>query len=142
MDKVEFSHGAGVINQLNRGRLLKMSIKTLYVTSFRPDMYATTGVHLIESFLQRRTDGHLLVCHEGGLADQLKFLGNSVFLYDLDKSVFLREWLSSNRDIIPIELGGAADRCKCPYPDNPMGPHRPMCPYQWFNKNASRWFRK
>jgi hypothetical protein len=121
-----------------------MSIQ--YVTSFAPDMYATTGHNLIASFLESGAEGTMVVCHEGGLADRIErdvaHVGDRIITYDLDTSEFLRDWLDRNRDIIPVTLGGAAPPCACAKPDNPMSAHAPRCPYGWFNKNASRWFRK
>jgi hypothetical protein len=121
-------------------------MRILYVTSFGPDMYTATGRHLIESFQESGTPGAMLICHEGGLgsqiADDFGPESNRLRSYDLDRSHLLRTWLAANQDIIPPDLGGAAPRCTCADPDDPQGAHVPRCPYQWFNKNASRWFRK
>lgn len=123
-----------------------------YVTSFAPDMYSTTGRNLIASFLESGSDGTMLVCHEGGLADTIaRDLAENadradpadrIITYDLDSSPFLRDWLDQSRDIIPMTLGGDAPRCACAKPHDPMSAHAPRCPYGWYNKNASRWFRK
>jgi len=117
-------------------------VEVLYVTSFDRDMYAATGVHLLDSFVSSGTQGTLLCCSEGGLANQLSSPDRAIVSYDLDSSEFLRTWLEANRDIIPIELGGQAQPCTCPGQRDPWGIHVERCPYHWFNKNASRWFRK
>ena len=80
--------------------------------------------------------------HEGGLASRLDCPADDISGYDLDESSLLREWLANNRDIIPVELGGEAEPCRCGEAENPWSRHVPRCPYQWYNKNASRWFRK
>lgn len=112
----------------------------LFVTSFGPDMYDATGVHLVRSFAQIQADGCLLLCHEklGGRVHDF----DRMMIYDLGESALLRDWLENNRDIIPPALGGNAPRCGCPQPDNPHVDHARGCPWGWFNKRASRWFRK
>jgi len=117
-------------------------MNALYVTSFAPDMYAATGVHLVDSFLASGSEGAMLLCHEGGLDSQISQASPRLSCFDLDSSPFLREWLQRNRDIIPAALGGDAQPCDCPNAGNPFGEHVFRCAYQWFNKNASRWFRK
>ena len=104
-------------------------------------MFETTCVHLIASFLQTCTDGKLLVCHErikeGKIPKHARLLE-----YHLDESEFLKSWLAANRDIIPPSLGGAARKCRCPQPGPRQLGHKPGCAWGWFNRNASRWFRK
>jgi hypothetical protein len=116
--------------------------RPLFVTSFARDMYLSTGVHLVASFFIRDAPGALLVCHEQRLSADIVPLADRLFAYDLDNSELLHGWLAQNRDIIPITLGGNADRCDSPEPDNAFGLHRTGCCWSWFNKNASRWFRK
>jgi hypothetical protein len=113
----------------------------LYVTSFTPDMYAATGARLLRSFLQTESDGMFLICTEGDFGSKDLELPDRVLRYDLDKSSFLEEWLSSNRDIIPVWFGGTAVRCCCPEGTR-TGRHEPGCVFQWYNRYASRWFRK
>ncbi len=111
----------------------------LFVTSFASDMYRVTGRHLVRSFLESGTEGTLLLCHEQNAAAEA-VANPRIRRYDLDRSEYLAGWLSANRDIIPVHLGGAAERCDCPTSD--AWGHRRGCAWGWFNKNASRWFRK
>ncbi|SPF45687.1 hypothetical protein SBA4_3410004 [Candidatus Sulfopaludibacter sp. SbA4] len=116
-------------------------MKNLFVTSFDREMFAATGAVLAISFLDFVSEGTLLVCHEG-FESSVIFQHPGLLAYDLRQAPLLRQWLADNRDIIPTHLGGTAGICGCPDPDNPFGPHRAGCHWQWFNKNASRWFRK
>jgi hypothetical protein len=118
------------------------TFRPLFVTSFGFDMYMSTGVHLVMSFFMRDIPASLLVCHEQRLGTDVVALPPRLLTYDLDGSEVLYDWLKQNRDIIPKPLGGDAERCGCPEPDNVFGPHQPRCCWSWFNKNASRWFRK
>lgn len=119
-----------------------MAAKILYVTSFSPDLYEASGKAMVESFLHHRPEGRLLVATEGGLHTTLA--GNAVLeTYNLEESTFLQGWLRRNADIIPVHLGGQAGPCGCPNGRDPRSrTHRPRCTGQWFNRNASRWFRK
>ena len=95
---------------------------------------------MVASFLESRTPGTLLVCHEGFPASApFEFPG--VRTYDLNRDPLLDEWLERNRDIIPDFLGGTAQECDCPNPA-PFARHKSGCHWYWFNKNASKWFRK
>jgi hypothetical protein len=114
----------------------------LYVTSFGPDMYQMTGRHLVDSFLDSGVEGRLLICHEQRMSDLFHEPDDRLLIYDLDHSSFLRQWLESNKDIIPTHLGGNADGCSCFEPSGADADHKPNCPASWFNRNASRWFRK
>jgi hypothetical protein len=116
----------------------------LFVTSFAPDMFRTTGVHLLTSFVNSGTPGQMLVCHEGSLAAAIAQRWPTLLQYDLAESAFLRSWLHDHRDIIPDYLGGQAVSCDCtPDPEaGVMAPHKPRCVFDWYNRNASRWFRK
>lgn len=118
------------------------NLRIVYVTSFAPNMYAATGVHLTESFLASHADREMLCCHEGNIEDMRPMEHERIRRYDLNTSEFLRSWLHANRDVIPVALGGEAERCGCEFPDEPYADHRPYWPYTWWNKNASRWFRK
>jgi len=96
----------------------------------------------VRSFRESRTDGSLLLCHEN-LAGQIRDEeADRILVHDLCKSALLLEWLERNRDIIPPSLGGTASRCRCPKPANPDVDHARGCAWGWFNKTASRWFRK
>src|SRR5579872_4138372 len=115
-------------------------MRTLFVTSFTPGIFEATGLPMVASFLESRTPGTLLVCHEGFPASApFEFPG--VRTYDLNTDPLLDEWLERNRDIIPDFLGGAAQECDCPNPA-PFARHKSGCHWYWFNKNASKWFRK
>ena len=99
----------------------------LYVTSFAQDMYHATGKHLIDSYLNTKQIGKLLICNEGFDIDlehpQLLF-------YRLDKSQLLSQWLTNNQQFIPEYLGGTAKEEKMPLV------------YTAPNRKTSRWFRK
>lgn len=136
-------HGVSWIQHSDRlEALIPDTFKILYVTSFASDMYHATGVHLIDSFLTNQKEDELLCCHEGQIEELNLLEHRLVRKYDLDTSAFLHSWLDTNKDIIPIALGGTAEPCSCPTPDNPHAQHARRCPYSWFNKGASRWFRK
>lgn len=114
----------------------------LYVTSFNDPMYRATGARLVSSFRESASEGKLLLCHEScspAIADEDH---DRIFCLSLDNSVLLHLWLAENADIIPISMGGRAGSCRCPEPDNPASEHVRGCVHGWFNKNASRWFRK
>jgi hypothetical protein len=117
-------------------------LRCLFVTSFTRDMYFATGVHLVRSFCRYATDACLLACHEQNIGSEICACPRRLLTHDLDRSEFLHSWLKRNGDIIPITLGGCANRCECPSPDDPFANHRERCVWSWFNKNASRWFRK
>lgn len=117
-------------------------LNPLFVTSFGPDMYHATGVHLVRSFRESQTEGTLLLCHENLTGQIHDDEAARILVYDLGESALLGEWLERNRDIIPPSLGGTAQRCRCPKPANPDVDHVRGCAWGWFNKTASRWFRK
>ncbi len=114
----------------------------LWVTSFARDMWKATGERMVNSFLNSGSDGRLLVCTEGDIALPQH---PRLLQFDLDQSRFLKEWLSANRAYIPVEMGGTSPGCRCVpgvlLPSKSKR-HKPGCPGQWFNRNASRWFRK
>jgi len=115
-------------------------MRVLYVTSFAPDMYYATGSHLLESFMATGSEGAFLVCHEGNLGDVVAQCWPTVLQYDLESSAFLREWLDQHRDIVPVERGGLATPCRCVGRDAER--HEVGCYWDWYNRNACRWFRK
>lgn len=124
-------------------------MRILWLTSCAADMWKASGRALVKSFLDTKSEGHLLVCPEGvpradpafrALADS----GRGT-VYGLDEFAPLHEWLAANKDVIPRHLGGAADGvCRCP--GGPLDVHSKAhvmpCLGQWFNRNAARWFRK
>jgi hypothetical protein len=113
----------------------------LFVTSFTPEMFAVTGTRLVRSFLETKSQGTLLICHEG-FQSVAPFKRRGLRTFDVNRAALLEEWLTRNRDVIPRRFGGSAGLCQCPEPRNPLGRHRPRCPSSWFNRNAARWFRK
>jgi hypothetical protein len=117
-------------------------LRCLFVTSFNRDIYLATGKNLVRSFCQYAVDARLLACHEQTLASEIHPSSQRLITYDLDRSEFLHSWLESNKDCIPVTLGGSVEQCDCPSPHDPFGNHRARCAWSWFNKNASRWFRK
>ncbi len=118
-------------------------MKVLYVTSFIPAMYPISAKDMIRSFASTKSEGRMLICHEGYNKKSIPgFPAKRLLLWNLDESAWLKDWLGRNADIIPVALGGKAGRCDCSYPDNPQKNHKPKCPGWWWNKNASRWFRK
>lgn len=118
--------------------------KVLWATSFDPAIFEASGRQLVESFLRTGTAGTLLCCTEGKIeGPQLD--SPSILRYDLGQDAFLRQWLRQNAGVIPRHLGGLHDgKCRCrggPYGVHDKK-HRQPCLAYWFNRNASRWFRK
>jgi len=116
--------------------------RCLFVTSFNRDIYNATGVNLVRSFCRYAGEARLLACYEQNLSAEIHRHSERLLTHDLDGSEFLHWWLESNKQYIPITLGGSAEPCDCPSPQDPFGDHRERCVWSWFNKNASRWFRK
>lgn len=99
----------------------------LYVTSFAQDMYNASGKYLIDSYLNTKQIGKLLICNEGFDID---LEHPQLIFYRLDKSPLLLEWLIDNQQFIPEYLGGTAKEELLPIV------------YTAPNRKASRWFRK
>ncbi len=116
-------------------------MKVLYVTSFIPAMYQMSAVNLMNSFRETGSEGKMLLCHEGFKRGTPVFPGKFLS-WNLGESAWLKDWLDRFADIIPVSLGGKAARCHCKDPDNAQRPHKKRCHGWWWNKNASRWFRK
>jgi hypothetical protein len=106
----------------------KMNYKTIYVTSFNKDMYLMSGQLLIDTFIKNNPKDFLVVCYEG-----MKFQRKcpQIIPFNLSQSKFLREWLIKNADNIPSEYGGTATKF-----------NNPKLYKNYFNKSASKWFRK
>ncbi len=126
---------------MHRGK----GLEVLWATSFAQDMYDASGRKLIESFGEHDIPGRLLVAAENCAWGHSVAYASRIVAYDLDTSAFLQAWLDENADIIPVHLGGKHDGlCRCP--GGPFAPHdkrhRMPCVGHWFNRNASRWFRK
>lgn len=99
---------------------------------------------LLHSFMTKEVNGDFYI----GVEDYNLFMNKTVpvingFIYNLDKSLFLKTWLKDNEDIIPTVLGGRAKPCNCREPwSRKIRDHKVGCNFHWFNRNASRWFRK
>lgn len=110
----------------------------LYLTSWNESLYNASGQYLLKSFYEHKIKGDLFIGREGSNSP----IGNEIY-YDLTKDYFLQRWLLDNRDIIPEYLGGEGKECKCrdPYARQDWS-HTKGCHFSWWNRNASRWFRK
>lgn len=97
--------------------------KILCVTSFNQKIFDLSGKGMIKSFIETKQLGTMLVCNEGF---EYKTEQNNIISYQLDKYEYLNNWIDNNVAFIPTTLGGNADPLKMSY----------------WNKNASRWFRK
>tara|TARA_Y100000593_G_scaffold44291_1_gene84523 strand:+ start:973 stop:1737 length:765 start_codon:yes stop_codon:yes gene_type:complete len=94
----------------------------LYTTTFNDKLFNATGRGMITSFIHCRTEGDMLISHEGvELPKHRKFIE-----YDLSQDEFLNRWLKENEDIIPAALGGKFE-----------GKFENK-----FRYRASQWFRK
>lgn len=109
----------------------------LWITSFNTELYEVSGQFLEESAQETEIEGDWFIGHEkfGDL-----WIGPG---YDLDCSNFLKNWIRRNAKIIPVKLGGKAQKCKCSKPwARAEKDHKRGCHHTWFNRNASKWFRK
>lgn len=119
--------------------------KVLWVTSFNRELYDASGSALLASFKDKKVFGDLLVCTEGLHLGQADVNEQNIAQIPLDGDPFLLNWLEANRDIIPKHLGGDhPGTCACPGGPFPVHDkrHQQPCVGAWFNRNASRWFRK
>jgi hypothetical protein len=116
-------------------------MKILYVTTFNKKIWEASAVKMLNSFLEHKIEGDMLICYEGFKYDptdssyikskSLRELAKDRFLiYDLTSSKFLNSWLKENADVIPPEMGGTANKDKTP------GAFLP------WNFRAAGWFRK
>lgn len=128
-----------------------IAFKPLWITTYGKDMYEASGKKLITSFTKYKPLGDLL-CFPEGLDLRMPALdtqpvrgGGKVMYWPVEQVGWLSEWLQQNADYIPKHLGGNADGvCRCeggPY-DVHDKRHVMPCLGHWFNRNASRWFRK
>ncbi len=111
----------------------------LFCTSFNGELYQASGKRFIKTFNMHQKQGKLFIGYEEIRPNNPKFI-----THDLTKDTFLQCWLKANEDVIPKHLGGLAKPCKCslnPFKRKPEI-HEEMCHFKWFNRNASRWFRK
>lgn len=114
----------------------------LYVTSFSRDIYEASGSRLLDSFLKSQTKDCMAVFYEDMPAALIRQSHQNLALHDLGASLMLAHWLKTNRDVIPQRLGGDWNGCECLQAEAPRETHRIGCPGIWYNRNASRWFRK
>lgn len=120
--------------------------KVLFVTSFNRELFEASGRALVESWAEHKPEGHLRAATEGVTAAEL--VGEDAVYHGLHHAPLesfapLRRFERDNRDIIPRDLGGLARPCRCPNARNPHAKtHAAGCPNYWFNRHASRWFRK
>ncbi len=115
----------------------------VFVTSFRPDMYQATGIHLVASFKNYCVDAKMFVCTEAFEGELLDKMDLRIAEHDISDDAMLTKWLRDNADIIPRHLGGNAKPCDCAVTGFGIEEaHYDGCPNSWYNRNASRWFRK
>lgn len=128
----------------NRAPSKPKSARVLWVTTFGTDMFEPSGKPLLQSFVKHQC-GHMLVATEGVAEEEIKKISPNFLHHELQSDSFLSDWLKANADVIPQHLGGTHDGvCRCP-----GGPfdvhdkrHKMPCIGHWFDRNASRWFRK
>jgi len=118
-----------------------MTDKVLWITSFNKEIYKVSGTQLILTFINSKTEGDFFIGTEGGSYLKSK---DRFTIKKLDNSTILKNWLEVNKDIIPVNLGGNALPCNCskPFAKAERKHKTPDCHHTWFNRNASRWFRK
>jgi hypothetical protein len=119
-------------------------VSIAWVTSFSNDLYEATGKSLVSSFESTLPDGKLFIAPERVPALSFKAYGKISLLADPADSADLATVIATNREVIPVELGGLwTGPCSCPHPLNPKDTkHKPGCPSSWFCKYFVRWFRK
>lgn len=117
-------------------------MKILWATTFSADMWEASAKHLIDTFVATKTPGDLVAYTEGmDLPPTPNATGHR-----LEGDTFLADFLKKNADVIPVALGGKAQKpwCKCrrgPF-DTHSKKHTLPCVGYWFCKNAYRWLRK
>jgi hypothetical protein len=120
-----------------------MNATVTFVTSFEPDMYRATGIHLLQSFTTYCPECRLLACTESLAPSDFQHAGAGIDTCDITENPVLTEWLKQNSSIIPRHLGGTADQCGCTKTGFGVDEiHQRGCHYSWYNRNAARWFRK
>lgn len=116
--------------------------KILWVTSFNKELYEASGRHLLRSFEATESEGDFYIGYENMTDIDPGKAGTTWF--DLDYSDMLQKFLKTYEDAIPEYLGGKAKPCNCS--TNPFKKeerfHIKGCHFTWWNRNASRWFRK
>ena len=110
----------------------------LYATSFNQRLYEATGRAFLEQFKRFQPDNHLLVTTED---DCVSSRGNMSH-FSLRDYLPLCEWLKTNEDIIPVEMGGCFS-CDCSYHDKfKQFGHEGHCPAGGLRRRASHWIKK
>lgn len=119
--------------------------RVLWLSTCGPDMWAASGKKLVDTFVRTKSEGHLALFLEG-MTSPVAANGPRVSYHDMGYDAWLDSWLLKNADIIPTHLGGGHPEPACKCPGGPLDPHakthRQPCVGHWFNRNASRWFRK
>lgn len=107
-------------------------MKILYVTTFNKELFDASGNKMLSSFFATQKNGDMLCCYENLNPHKhfKPFLKSNFKYYDLQNSEFLNRWLSDNKDVIPPEFGGQANKDK-----------KPQAFLGW-NFRAAGWFRK
>lgn len=118
-----------------------MIANVLFVTSFNQELFNASGKAMCESYLSSGSIGRLWVASENMQGSDIPS-GDNITVHPIEDIPGLKQWETANKDIIPKDLGGTAV-CKCPgRPEPHSKKHKPGCPNAWFNRYASRWFRK
>jgi len=117
-------------------------MKVLWATTFSKDMWETSASRLVSSFVATGTGDKLVAFTEGmDLPPTPNAEGHR-----LEGDIFLDTFLSNNKAVIPVELGGTAReplcRCRVKPLDVHSKHHRLPCVGYWFCRNAFRWLRK
>lgn len=102
-------------------------MSVVWVTSFNEKLI-DSGNKVTKSFIKSGTEGLLWTGLENVGINPLEYCygKNKIINNDITYEPILTRWLEENKDIIPVELGGAYTGEGLP----------------WFRKHASRWFRK
>ena len=80
-------------------------MKVLYITTFNKNLYEKSGKDLIDSFLNKTTESHLLVCFEDF---NFECDSDRVISYNIENDTFMNTWIKNNASVIPVIFGGTA----------------------------------
>jgi hypothetical protein len=117
-----------------------MTQNILYVTSFSEMLFKESGHKLINTFLDYKIEGHLLVCYEGFDFPSIVNCPENISTVDIMKYDFLEKWLINNKTRIPTVFGGSIPETG-KLPPNVTEADRKNV-YKYWNRKASLWFRK
>lgn len=117
--------------------------KIYYITSFNKELFATTGIHCITSFLQSKTKDNLVVCTEDFPETGIHY--PNLLYHAIENDPNLLEWHRKYNEYIPDHFGGKTTKCDC-YGNRPVPhkekEHKKGCYWTQWNRNAYRWFKK